>query len=87
LPARRGPFKDSGQRELTARTRKIGSCIRCRMQRIRVSTSLGSEYGARSIASENSVTDSRHSVTLIRKMRGGLAYRARRSPPIAGCIV
>jgi hypothetical protein len=37
LPARRGPFKDSGQRELTARTRKIGSCIRCRMQRIRVS--------------------------------------------------
>jgi len=39
LPARRGPFKDSGQRELTARTRKIGSCIRCRMQRIRVSRS------------------------------------------------
>jgi hypothetical protein len=37
LPARRGPFKDSGQRELTARTRKLGSCIRCRMQRIRVS--------------------------------------------------
>lgn len=37
LPARRGPFKDHGQREKTARTRKMGSCIRCRMQRIRVS--------------------------------------------------
>lgn len=37
LPARRGPFKDFDQRERTARTRKIGSCIRCRMQRIRVS--------------------------------------------------
>lgn len=37
LPARRGPFKDHDQRERTARTRKMGSCIRCRMQRIRVS--------------------------------------------------
>jgi hypothetical protein len=36
LPARRGPFKDFDQRERTARTRKMGSCIRCRMQRIRV---------------------------------------------------
>ena len=35
--ARRGPFKDHDQREKTARTRKMGSCIRCRMQRIRVS--------------------------------------------------
>ena len=35
--ARRGPFKDHDQREKTARTRKIGSCIRCRIQRIRVS--------------------------------------------------
>lgn len=35
--ARRGPFKDHDQRERTAYTRKIGSCIRCRMQRIRVS--------------------------------------------------
>jgi len=35
--ARRGPFKDHDQRERTAHTRKIGSCIRCRMQRIRVS--------------------------------------------------
>lgn len=41
LPARRGPFKDHGQREKTARTRKIGSCIRCRMQRIRVSDPSG----------------------------------------------
>ncbi|KAH7170959.1 hypothetical protein EDB81DRAFT_876970 [Dactylonectria macrodidyma] len=32
---KRGPFKDLHLREQTARTRKIGSCIRCRMQRIR----------------------------------------------------
>lgn len=36
-PARRGPFQDPTQREQTAQTRRIGSCIRCRMQRIRVS--------------------------------------------------
>lgn len=35
--ARRGPFKDHEKREKTAQTRRIGSCIRCRMQRIRVS--------------------------------------------------
>lgn len=35
---KRGPFRDPGLREQTAQTRKIGSCIRCRMQRIRVST-------------------------------------------------
>jgi hypothetical protein len=34
---RRGPFKDQDTREKTAMTRKMGSCIRCRMQRIRVS--------------------------------------------------
>jgi hypothetical protein len=34
---KRGPFKDLSLREQTAQTRKIGSCIRCRMQRIRVS--------------------------------------------------
>ena len=38
VPARRGPFKDNEQRLATARTRKKGSCVRCRMQRIRVST-------------------------------------------------
>ncbi|GAB0141574.1 hypothetical protein EsHS_00002161 [Epichloe bromicola] len=32
---KRGPFRDPTLREQTARTRKIGSCIRCRMQRIR----------------------------------------------------
>lgn len=36
-PTRRGPFKDQRTREETAATRKMGSCIRCRMQRIRVS--------------------------------------------------
>ena len=35
--AKRGPFKDHDSRQKTAQTRKIGSCIRCRMQRIRVS--------------------------------------------------
>lgn len=34
---KRGPFKDPSLREQTAMTRKTGSCIRCRMQRIRVS--------------------------------------------------
>lgn len=34
---KRGPFKDLQKREKTAQVRKIGSCIRCRMQRIRVS--------------------------------------------------
>lgn len=37
--ARRGPFKNNDDREKTAQTRKIGSCVRCRMQRIRVGTS------------------------------------------------
>ncbi|KAG5938453.1 hypothetical protein E4U59_003767 [Claviceps monticola] len=32
---KRGPFRDPSLREQTALTRKIGSCIRCRMQRIR----------------------------------------------------
>jgi hypothetical protein len=35
---KRGPFKDQNLREQTAQTRKMGSCIRCRMQRIRVSS-------------------------------------------------
>jgi hypothetical protein len=46
-PVKRGPFKDQDQREKTALTRKIGSCIRCRMQRIRVSivfTTLGKGF-------------------------------------------
>lgn len=43
--SRRGPFKDPQKRAKTAVVRKIGSCIRCRMQRIRVSTTVpGTEY-------------------------------------------
>lgn len=34
---KRGPFRDHDERLATAYTRRIGSCIRCRMQRIRVS--------------------------------------------------
>ncbi|KAK3341164.1 hypothetical protein B0T25DRAFT_464856, partial [Lasiosphaeria hispida] len=45
LPARRGPFKDHDQRERTARTRKMGSCIRCRMQRIRCNLDPEDEKG------------------------------------------
>ena len=37
---KRGPFKNDRDREGTAHTRKIGSCVRCRMQRIRVRVSL-----------------------------------------------
>lgn len=33
---KRGPFKNQEKRQQTAYVRKIGSCIRCRMQRIRV---------------------------------------------------
>jgi hypothetical protein len=36
MPAKRGPFRNQNDRERTAETRRIGSCIRCRMQRIRV---------------------------------------------------
>lgn len=33
---KRGPFRNQEKRKQTAHVRKIGSCIRCRMQRIRV---------------------------------------------------
>jgi hypothetical protein len=39
--AKRGKFMDPAVRERTAYTRRIGSCIRCRMQRIRVRCSPG----------------------------------------------
>ncbi|KAK0618456.1 hypothetical protein B0T17DRAFT_509996 [Bombardia bombarda] len=45
MPARRGPFKDNSQRERTAQTRKIGSCIRCRMQRVRCNLDPQDEKG------------------------------------------
>lgn len=35
---RRGPFQRSEQREETGLTRKLGACVRCSMQRIRVSS-------------------------------------------------
>lgn len=35
--AKRGKFVNLAEREATAYTRRIGSCIRCRIQRIRVS--------------------------------------------------
>lgn len=42
---KRGPFKDPKKRAKTAQVRKIGSCIRCRMQRIRVSITVTPETG------------------------------------------
>ncbi|ORY65861.1 uncharacterized protein BCR38DRAFT_483535 [Pseudomassariella vexata] len=44
-PSKRGPFKSNVEREQTAETRKIGSCIRCRMQRIRCATNPDDKLG------------------------------------------
>ncbi|KAJ8124841.1 hypothetical protein O1611_g8800 [Lasiodiplodia mahajangana] len=44
-PARRGPFRNQHDREKTAETRRIGSCIRCRMQRIRCETNPNDKSG------------------------------------------
>ncbi|KAI1341513.1 hypothetical protein F5Y15DRAFT_358607 [Xylariaceae sp. FL0016] len=44
-PARRGPFRSNDDREKTAETRRIGSCIRCRMQRIRCETNPSDKQG------------------------------------------
>ncbi|KAK4077201.1 hypothetical protein Purlil1_12474 [Purpureocillium lilacinum] len=49
---KRGPFTDPHLRKETAQTRKRGSCIRCRMQRIRCSTDADNQAGpCRSCAS------------------------------------
>ncbi|KAI1142703.1 hypothetical protein F5Y05DRAFT_127805 [Hypoxylon sp. FL0543] len=45
-PARRGPFKSNDVREKTAETRRIGSCVRCRMQRIRCETNEADKHGS-----------------------------------------
>jgi hypothetical protein len=39
-PGRRGPFKCPKERELTGVTRRLGACVRCRMQKIRVHLTL-----------------------------------------------
>ncbi|KAI1329626.1 hypothetical protein F5Y16DRAFT_91178 [Xylariaceae sp. FL0255] len=44
-PSKRGPFKDPRDREKTAETRRIGSCIRCRMQRIRCEANPADKLG------------------------------------------
>lgn len=43
--AKRGPFKNTVDRQQTATTRKNGSCIRCRMQRIRCVSDPSDERG------------------------------------------
>jgi hypothetical protein len=45
-PQRRGPFQDQQLREETSNTRKIKACMRCRMQKIRVSFQICSEIGS-----------------------------------------
>ncbi|KAK4171691.1 hypothetical protein QBC36DRAFT_198771 [Triangularia setosa] len=45
VPARRGAFKDQELRAKTALTRKMGSCIRCKMQRIRCNLDPENENG------------------------------------------
>ncbi|KAK4205206.1 hypothetical protein QBC40DRAFT_162947 [Triangularia verruculosa] len=45
VPARRGAFKDQALRAKTALTRKMGSCIRCKMQRIRCNLDPDNENG------------------------------------------
>lgn len=37
ISGRRGPFKDDQERAQTKLTRRLGACIRCRLQKIRVS--------------------------------------------------
>lgn len=46
---KRGPFRDQALREQTAQTRRMGSCLRCRMQRIRVSNNLPSKQNVVSV--------------------------------------
>ncbi|KAI1814466.1 hypothetical protein GGS20DRAFT_576820 [Poronia punctata] len=46
IPAKRGPFRNQNDRERTAETRRIGSCIRCRMQRIRCDANPDDKSGA-----------------------------------------
>lgn len=45
---RRGPFQDMDQRLATACTRKLGACIRCQMQHIRVCISISRFFGTMS---------------------------------------
>ncbi|PHH70271.1 hypothetical protein CDD82_7234 [Ophiocordyceps australis] len=47
---KRGPFKSRKLRNETAQTRRVGSCIRCRMQRIRVGSICYSSESAKSHA-------------------------------------
>lgn len=44
---RRGPFQDLEQRNQTTLTRRMGACIRCSMQRIRVSPPCFCSFGSR----------------------------------------
>lgn len=81
MPAKRGPFRDQDQREKTAVTRKMGSCIRCRMQRIRVC--IFCPHMARIKTKKLTFF---YSVTLTRRIKQGRVCRARRSPPVPGCI-
>lgn len=62
-PTRRGPFKDQEARQKTAETRKRGSCIRCRMQRIRVSAAVAQPRSRSPMLTLHSVRDRRGETT------------------------
>jgi hypothetical protein len=46
-PQRRGPFQDQQLREETSSTRKLKACVRCRMQKIRVSVHYSTPLNSR----------------------------------------
>lgn len=72
---KRGPFKDRETREKTAHVRKIGSCIRCRMQRIRVSRMDGNPRSQVALI----ILTSANLTTIHRMTRMALVMDARRS--------
>ncbi|KAH6659977.1 hypothetical protein BKA67DRAFT_546399 [Truncatella angustata] len=76
-PAKRGPFKSTAERERTAETRKIGSCIRCRMQRIRCEINPDDKVGTCLTCSRVTTTKSyrlpclRYKITDVRLFKPG----------------
>lgn len=71
---KRGPFKDLKKREITAQVRKVGSCIRCRMQRIRVSRTAGHHVLNRPLTRPSANLTQSHRVTTTHHVRGARRY-------------
>ena len=68
---RRGPFKDPADKAQTAQTRKDNACVRCKMQRTRVSYL--------SVATEHYVSNARNSVSRTLLIPAESASPAKRS--------